>query len=104
MPDYDDGLVEAVAKAIALETMGWAPDDPVKLDSRIYIDEDAFIEPARIARAAIAAVLEWQGKQEPQSVQLVGTMFRDGDMEHLWILPNGEVVVTKDSDPPCAGL
>lgn len=62
MPDYDDGLVEKVAKAIALETMGWVPDEPVKLDSRIYIDEDAFIEPARIARAAIAAVLEWQGK------------------------------------------
>ena len=61
MPDYDDGLVEATAKAIALEIDGYAPD-VMGDDYRIYLDDRVFVEPVRLARAAIAAVLEWQGK------------------------------------------
>lgn len=47
MPDYDDGLVEAVAKA--LEPLVGEP-------FRAEFAEE-------LARAAIAAVLEWQGKK-----------------------------------------
>lgn len=56
MPDYDDALVDAVAKALYLHEYGSAYSWRTAADSYRYRDE---------ARAAIAAVLEWQGKNIP---------------------------------------
>ena len=50
MPDYDDGLVREVAKAIGASIPGRSP--------MTYESPATLI----MARAAIAAVLEWQGK------------------------------------------
>lgn len=60
MPDYDDGLVTAVAKALA--------EVPIHSTSRLYLDRS---DANDAARAAIAAVLEWHAERDMKMVKFV---------------------------------
>ena len=64
MADVDDGLVEAVAKAI------YAHDVPYGWDKVMWGDLKPLAQRRfrTTARAAIAAVLEWQGKQHQPNI------------------------------------
>lgn len=79
---YDEELIEFVAKALR------------KADGETR--DKSWHDYENEARAAIAAVLEWQGKQKP--FEYAGAVFRDGDTEHIFISPSGEIMTTKDSD------